>query len=120
VNIKPSSITHIIGFPYHTNSKSNNNNDDDNEEIETELDTSIFKPLYELSNKYLQNGYSILYTAERLPHETYKSKIVENIQNVHTDNIDEVQNNISKGLLTVINSDTIYKESTSGTNIVDF
>jgi CheY-like chemotaxis protein len=48
------------------------------------------------------------------------SKIVENIQNVHTDNIDEVQNNISKGQLVVIDSNTIYKETTSGTYIVDF
>jgi hypothetical protein len=120
VNIKPSLYTHIIGFPYHINSKSSNNDDNGNQEIETALDTSIYKPLYEIANKYLQNGYSVLYTAEPLPHETDKSKIIENIQNVHTDNIDEVQNNISKGLLTVIDSDTIYKENTSGTYIVDF
>ena len=68
----------------------------------------------------MQNGYGILYAAEPLPHETGKSTVVENIQNVHTDKIEEVQNNISKGLLAVIDSDTVYKETTSGTYIVDF
>jgi hypothetical protein len=27
---------------------------------------SLYKPLYQISNKYLQNGYSVLYTAESL------------------------------------------------------
>jgi hypothetical protein len=120
LNIESGFHTHIIGFPYHTNSKSSNNDEDGKQEIETALDTSIYKPLYEISNKYLQSGYTILYAAQSLPHETDKSKIVENIQNVHTDNIDEVQNNISKGQLVVIDSNTIYKETTSGTYIVDF
>jgi hypothetical protein len=51
VNIKPSLYTHIIGFPYHTNSKNSNNVDSGKHEIGTAPDTSIYKPLYEISNK---------------------------------------------------------------------
>jgi hypothetical protein len=47
---------HIIGFPYHTNSK---NNDDGNEnkkqDIEISDTSSVYKPLYEISNEYLKN-----------------------------------------------------------------
>jgi hypothetical protein len=111
--------THMIGFPYYTNSK-NNNNTDERQDIEDELDHSIYKPLYEISNKYLLNGYSILYTAESVPNEKDKAKVVENIHNVDTEDIDEVKNNISKGLLTVIDSDSIYKENISGSYIADF
>jgi hypothetical protein len=35
VNIKPSLYTHIIGFPYHTNSKNSNNVDSGKHEIGT-------------------------------------------------------------------------------------
>jgi hypothetical protein len=77
LNIESGFHTHIIGFPYHTNSKSSNNDEDGKQEIETALDTSIYKPLYEISNKYLENGYSILYVAESLPNETANAKVVK-------------------------------------------
>ena len=120
LNIQSNLHTHIIGFPYHSNSKINKNEDNEKQEMETALDTSIYKPLYEISNKYLQNGYNVLYTAQSLPHETDKSKVVEDIQNVRIDNKEEIKNNISKGLLAVIDSDIIYRENASGTHIVDF
>ena len=120
VNIRPSLYTHIIGFPYDTNSKSSNNNDDEKQETETVLETSIYKPLHEISNKYLQNGYSILYTAEFVPNEKDKAKVVENIRNANTEQAENVQNNISKGLLEVIDSDTLYKDDAAGKDIVDF
>lgn len=120
LNIESGLHTHIIGFPYRTNSKSSNNDDDEKQETETGFDTSIYKPLYEMSNKYLQNGYSILYTVESVPNEKDKSKVVENIQNANTEQAENVQNNISKGLLDVIDSDILYKDDAAGKDIVDF
>jgi hypothetical protein len=113
--------THIIGFPYYANSKSSNNHEKHN--TEDGLEPSIYRPLYQMSNKYLQNGYSVLYAAESLPNEKDKAKVVENIQNANNiddDNSDNSQNNIFKGLLTVINSDTIYIDNSRGRDIVEF
>ena len=48
---------------------------------------------------------------------------MENIQNVNNNNnnnTEDVQNNISKGLLTIINSDAMYQDNASGRDIVDF
>jgi hypothetical protein len=113
--------THIIGFPYYANSKSSNN--DEKRDTEDGPEPSIYGPLYQISNKYLENGYSVLYVAESLPNERDKAKVLENIQNANNiddDNSDNVQNNISKGLLNVIDSDTAYKDNSSGRDIVDF
>jgi len=120
MDIESTLHTHIIGFPYYVNSKSSNNHEKRNTDG---LEPSIYGPLYQMSNKYLQSGYSVLYTAESLPNEKDKAKVVENIQNatnIDDDNSDNTQNNISKGLLCVINSDTIYKDNRSGRYIVDF
>ncbi|HJT48019.1 MAG TPA: MEDS domain-containing protein [Nitrososphaeraceae archaeon] len=110
--------THIIGFPHYASSKSNNNNEKKKQEIEAEPDPSIYKPLYQMSNKYLENGYGVLYAAESLPNERDKAKVTESIQNAS--NTDDVENNISKGLLRVIDSETVYKDNTGGRDIVDF
>ena len=41
VNIKPSLYTHIIGFPYHINSKSSNNDDNGNQEIDRVFSSAV-------------------------------------------------------------------------------
>jgi hypothetical protein len=119
---EPCLHAHTIGFPYQNSDGSNEN--DKQDDIKTADLNSLYKPLYQISNKYLENGYSVLYAAESLPDDRDKSKVIENIQNVSNaddDNqVENVQNNISKGLLNVINSDTIYKDNSSGRDIVDF
>lgn len=126
MNIELSLHSHIIGFPYYMNSKSQDNNDN-NEHIKDELNrSSIFKPLYEISNKYLENGYSVLYAAESIPNERYKAKVAEEIWNVNNNNDDVdyaeyVLNDASKGgMLSVINADNIYKDDASGKDVADF
>src|SRR5919198_1231589 len=81
-------------------------------------DASPYKPLYEISNAYLSNGYGVLYGAESIPNETAKAKVVENIQSAT--NTEEAQINISKGLLTVVNADLMYKENANSRDILDF
>jgi len=122
MTIEPDLHMHIIGFPHHANLENNNDNKEEKQDTQMgqniEL-TSIYEPLYEISNKYLENGYSILYLAESLPNKTAKAKVVENIQNVNN-NTEEVQNSISKGLLTVIDSDAIYKDNGGSRDTIDF
>ena len=65
---------------------------------------------------HLQNGYSVLYAAESLLDERDKAKVIENIQNANNSN--NIENNISKGLLNVIDSDTIYKDNAGGRDII--
>jgi hypothetical protein len=72
-----------------------------------------------MSNKYLENGYGVLYAAESLPNERDKAKVTESIQNA-SDAVADVENNISKGLLHVIDSDTIHKDNAGGRDIVNF
>ena len=112
MDIEPILQTHVIGFPYSVDSKSNNVDENHN------TDSSIYKPLYQISNKCLENGYGVLYAAESLPNERDKAKVTESIQNAS--NTDDVKNNISKGLLTVIDSETTYKDNAGGRYIVDF
>ncbi|MBV9668256.1 MAG: MEDS domain-containing protein [Nitrososphaeraceae archaeon] len=124
MDIERTLLGHVIGFPYYINSKSQDNNNADNEHIKDELEpSSIYRPLYEISNKYLENGYSVLYAAESLPNERDKAKVVEHISNVNNNNDDQVEyvrNDISRGLLSVINADVIYKDNASGKDIADF
>lgn len=68
-----------------------------------------YKPLYEMSNRYLSNGYSLLYGAELISNESAREKVIENIINIDP----TVQNSISKGFLAVVNPDSIYGESGS-------
>jgi hypothetical protein len=108
----------MIGFPYYKGK----------EESQFEIQKArkdgsysyfTYKPLYEMSNSYLSNGYSVLYGAESIPDESAKEKLFENVMNVNP--TEKVQNYISKGFLTAVNRDSIYEES--GTNyksIVDF
>jgi hypothetical protein len=114
MDIKPTLHTHIIGFPYCASSKSSNNNQ--KQDTEDGLDPSIYRPLYQMSNKYLQNGYSVLYAAESSLDERDKAKVIENIQNANNSN--DIENNISKGLLDIIDSDTIYKDNAGGRDII--
>jgi hypothetical protein len=64
--------------------------------------------------------------AESLPNERAVAKVMENIVSVknnkscNNNNTKQVQNNISKGLLTVIDSDSIYQDNASGKDIEDF
>jgi MEDS: MEthanogen/methylotroph, DcmR Sensory domain len=120
--VEPRLHAHTIGFLYQ-NSDSSNENDKQEDGIKTADLNSLYKPLYQLSNKYLQNGYSVLYAAESLPDDRDKAKVAENIQkanNTDHNQADNVQNKISKGLLNVVNSDTTYKDNSSGRDIVDF
>lgn len=120
MDIEPTLHTHMIGFPYYASSKSNDN-DENNHNTEHELDPSMYRPLYQMSNKYLENGYGVLYAAELLPNGRDKVRVIENIQNTSNNNAnDDVENNISKGLLNVIDSDTLYKDNAGGKDIVDF
>jgi hypothetical protein len=122
MDIAPPLNNHGIGFPWHIHSKRDEDNKNDKEigGQDSEL-ANTYKPLYELSNNYLENGYSILYLAESLPNETAKANVVENIQNVNvTNNSQNVKNNISKGLLTVIDSEVTYQANATSKDIVDF
>ena len=103
--------SHMIGFPYYKG----------NEESQFEIQKArkdgsysyfTYKPLYEMSNSYLSNGYSVLYGAESIPDESAKEKLFENVMNINP--TEKVQNYISKGFLTAVNRDSIYEES--GTN----
>ena len=81
--------------------------------------SNLFEPLYEISNRFLANGYSVLYGAESLPTESTEEKIVKSIQNVNKSK--KLQNNIPNGQLLLIDPDSIYKNSgTSYKSIVDF
>jgi hypothetical protein len=117
MDIERTLLSHIIGFPYYIKNR------DNNEHIKDELEPSIYGPLYEISNKYLENGYSVLYVAESLPNERDKAKVVEDIWNANNnkhDQVEYVRNGISRGLLRVINADIIYKDNASGKDIADF
>ena len=117
--VEPRLHAHSIGFPYQPNSNDGSSEKDKQEDdVKTADLNSLYSPLYQISNKYLQNGYSVLYAAECLQDNRDKAKVMENIQNAS--NTADVQNNVSKGLLNVINSDTIYRDNSSGTDIVDF
>ena len=127
---KPHLHTHMIAFPH--SRRLREEAEEDEEETRGEgvhnrryhrhhhhhHDTSPYKPLYEISNAYLSNGYSVLYGAESIPNETAKAKVVENIQSAT--NTEEAQFNISKGLLTVVNADLMYKENANSRDILDF
>jgi hypothetical protein len=60
----------------------------------------------------------VLYTAEFLPNEADKSRVVQNIINVNKSK--KVQDSISNKLLTVINSDMLYQENASSRDILNF
>ncbi|HJT48483.1 MAG TPA: hypothetical protein VJ729_09895 [Nitrososphaeraceae archaeon] len=67
MDIEQALQTHVIGFPYSVDAKSNSVDENHN------TDSSIYKPLYQMSNKYLENGYGVLYAAESLPNDFFKS-----------------------------------------------
>jgi MEDS: MEthanogen/methylotroph, DcmR Sensory domain len=117
---EPSLHAHIIGFPHYTNSKNTDDGDEEQKDVKTVARCSVYEPLYELASKYLEDGYSLLYVAESLPNgERDKAEVIENIRNVNTDQAENIQNNISKGMLDVIDSDNIYKDNYDGRDIVD-
>lgn len=101
---------HMVGFPHYERKE---------EELQTEIqisreesrnyNCSSYLPLYEMSNSYLSNGYSVLYSAESVPNESAKEKLFENIANVNPTQV--VQNNLASGFLMVVNRDSnlIYK-----------
>jgi hypothetical protein len=67
-----------------------------------------YKAIYEMSNSYLSNGYSVLYGAESIPNESTKEKIFENIVSVNP--TQEVRDNLARGFLLLFDRDSIYKE----------
>jgi hypothetical protein len=111
---------HMVGFPRYERKE---------EGLQTELQisreegrnytSSSYLPLYEMSNSYLSNGYSVLYGAESIPNESAKEKLFENIANVNPTQV--VQNNLASGFLMVVNRDSIYEENdTNYKSIVNF
>jgi hypothetical protein len=81
--------------------------------------SSDYNAIYEMSNSYLSNGYTVLYGAESIPNESTTEKIVENIVSVNP--TQEVQDNLSRGLLLVFDRNSIYEEcDTNYKSIVNF
>src|SRR5215831_19323782 len=112
--------SHVVGFPHYKNKE---------EQLQTGIqisteecqnyNSSAYKPIYEMSNSYLSNGYSVLYGAESIPNESTTEKIVENIVSVNP--TQEVRDNLSRGLMLVFDRDSIYEENdTNYKSIVNF
>jgi len=103
--------SHMIGFPISTEDQEKTDRQGVQRKLKprTNRNYDIYGPLYEMSNRFLSNGYSVLYGAEFVPNESAKDRLVNNIQNVN--NTEEVQNNISKGQLVVIDADSIHEEN---------
>jgi hypothetical protein len=110
----------MVGFPHYKNRE---------EELQPGIkismkesqsyNSSAYKSIYEMSNSYLSNGYSVLYSAESIPNESTKEKIFENIVSVNP--TQEVRDNMAKGFLLVFDRDSIYEESdTNYKSIVNF
>jgi hypothetical protein len=68
---------------------------------------SLYKPLYEISNMWLSNGFSVLYGAETFTDGSGVERVIQDIENVSTSH--QARDSISKGFLTVVNSDRIYE-----------
>jgi hypothetical protein len=98
----------MIGFPYY-NRKGEALQTEKVGKNEVHSYSSTYKPLYEMSNSYLSNGYSVLYGSEPIPNNSSEEKVFENIMNVNP--TEKVKNCLSNGFLTVVNPDSIYKES---------
>lgn len=79
-----------------------------------EKGNSPYYPLYQLSNRCLADGYSVLYGVEPIPDRSAAERVFENIKNV------KVLDNISKGYLTVIDADSIYEDVATDKSIIDF
>ena len=112
--------SHVIGFPYYNGkwkeprTETQRANRDKNHRY-----SFTYKPLYEMCNSYLSNGYSVLYGAESIPNESEEEKVFKNITNVNP--TQKVQKYLSSGFLTVVNPDSIYEEcGTNYKSIVDF
>ena len=112
--------SHMVGFPHYKNKE---------EQLQTGIqisteesqsyNSSAYKPIYQMSNSYLSNGYSVLYGAESIPNESTTEKIVENIVSVNP--TQEVRDNLSRGLMLVFDRNSIYEESdTNYKSIVNF
>ena len=96
--------SHTVGFP--SSEEYRKGSQIENQKHNLHSYSSSYKPLYEMCNTYLSNGYSVLYGPESIPNKSAEEKIFENIININS----EVQNYLSKGFLTVVNRDSIYEE----------
>src|ERR1700758_2939314 len=94
---------HMVAFACYKDGRKNQNQ---NQKRPIHSHSLQYKPLYEMCNTYLSNGYSVLYGSESIPNKSAEEKVFENIINVNS----EVQNYLSKGFLTVVNRDSIYEE----------
>lgn len=68
-----------------------------------------YAPLYELSNMCLSNGYIVIYGIESIPNESARQGIFKDIEDVN--DTQQVKDSFSSGLLTVIDTDSIYREN---------
>jgi hypothetical protein len=92
---------HSIGFSAHKDENSSLN----------------YRPLYELANRYLSKGYIVLYTAEYVPDENTKQKIIDKVVNVK--GLGKVKDNIEKGALSIFNINSFYNDKISSQRLVD-
>lgn len=107
---------HPIGFPYLKGKMESQVSQNRNERPYSEPG---YKPLYELSNACLSNGYIVIYGIEPIPNESARQGIFKNIEDAN--DTQQIKDSFSSGLLTVIDTDSIYREN--GVNyksIVDF
>lgn len=108
---------HPIGFPYLKRKVESQVIQNRNERLP--YHDPAYTPLYELSNTCLSNGYIVIYGIESVPNESTRQGIFKNIEDVN--DTQQIKDSFSSGLLTVIDTDSIYREN--GVNyksIIDF
>ena len=111
--------SHMIGFPHYKNKSQELQGTQISMKDGQGYNSSAYKAIYEMSNSYLSNGYSVLYGAESIPNESTKEKIFENIVNVNP--TQEVRDNLARGFLLVFDRDSIYEESdTNNKSLINF
>src|SRR5215472_2075843 len=111
--------SHMIGFPHYKNKSQELQGTQISMKDGQGYNSSAYKAIYEMSNSYLSNGYSVLYGAESIPNESTKEKIFQNIVNVNP--TQEVRDNLASGFLLEFDRDSIYEESdTNYKSLVNF
>jgi hypothetical protein len=64
----------MIGFPSYQEYRENQKNN-------LHSYSSSYRPIYEMCNRYLSNGHSVLYGAESIPNKSAEEKVFEKIPN---------------------------------------
>jgi hypothetical protein len=93
----------MVGFPHYKNKRQISMKESQGH------NSSAYNAIYEMSNSYLSNGYSVLYGAESIPNDSTKEKIFDSIVSVNP--TQEVRDNLARGFLLVFDRDSIYEES---------